>query len=194
MGRLTSFTYVSVDGDYAGPHGDIDWFKDIPRDGDFDAWSHSETKAASTLVFGRTTYEMMKGWWPTPQAMQADPHMAKVVNESPKIVFSKKLDEPQEAPHWKNVTVVRDIDAKDVRTRKDRADSLTILGSGSVVQQLSTLGLIDEYALVVVPLVLGDGKRLFQDVEKKSLTLLESRSFKNGLTVMRFEPRKTPEA
>ena len=190
MGRLTSFTYVSVDGDYAGPHGDIDWFKDIPKDADFDAWSHSETKAASTLVFGRTTYEMMKSWWPTPQAMQADPHMAKVVNESPKIVFSRTLGEAQEAPHWKNVTVVRDIDAKDVRKRMDRADSLTILGSGSVVQQLSTLGLIDEYALVVVPLVLGDGKRLFQDVEKKSLMLLESRSFRNGLTVMRFEPRK----
>jgi len=190
MGRLTSFTYVSVDGAYAGPHGDIDWFKDISKDADFDAWSHSEAGSDNTLVFGRTTYQMMKSWWPTPQAMQADPHMAKVVNESPKIVFSGTLGEAQEAPHWKNVTVVREVDAKDVRKRKDRANSLTILGSGSIVRQLSNLGLIDEYALVVVPLVLPDGKRLFQDVEKKSLALLESRSFKNGLTVMRFEPRK----
>lgn len=188
MGRLTTFTHVSVDGFYAGPKGEIDWFKDASRDQGYEAWTHEQATSGARLVYGRTTYEMMKSWWPTLKARKADPDMAKVVDESPKIVFSTTLEEDQDAPNWRNVTVVRDIDKKEVkRLKKD--GNLTILGSGSIVQQLSNLGLIDEYNLVVVPVVLGEGKRLFEDVEQKELELLESRSFENGLTVMRFEPR-----
>jgi len=190
MGRLTTFTHVSVDGCYAGANGEIDWFKDAPRDEGYEAWTHEQATSGARLVYGRTTYEMMKNWWPTLKARKADPEMANVVDESPKIVFSRTLDEEQDAPHWRNVTVVRDIAKKEVRKLKRDVDgNLTILGSGSIVQQLSNLALIDEYNIVVVPVVLGNGKRLFDDVEPKELELLEARSFDNGLTVMRFEPR-----
>ena len=187
MGRLTSFIHVSVDGYYAGPNGEADWFKDTEKDPEYEAWTHEQAAGGDTLIFGRTTYDMMKSWWPTPRAMKADPQMAKVVDESPKIVFSTTLEGPQEAPNWKNVTIVDSIDKKDVKKRKEQVDgNLTILGSGSVVQQLSNLGLIDEYDIVVVPVVLGEGKPLFDDVKKKELKLVESRSFKNGLTLLRY--------
>ena len=71
--------------------------------------------------------------------------------------------------------------------RKDEVDGdLTILGSGTVVQQLSNLDLVDEYDLVVLPVVLGEGKALFDDVKKRNLKLTESRAFKNGLTLLRY--------
>ena len=99
------------------------------------------------------------------------------------------LPAAEEGPNWKNVTVAREIEPSDFRKRKAgaRAD-FTILGSGSIVRQLGSLGLIDEYALVVVPLLLGAGKPLFEDFEPTSLELLESRAFQNGLVLLRYKP------
>jgi dihydrofolate reductase len=118
----------------------------------------------------------------------ADPQMAEVLNDSPKVVVSKSLQDVQEGPHWKNVTLLRGLDRDEILELKKKSD-ITILGSGTIVQQLANLGLIDSYQLVVVPLVLGNGKRLFQDVNQTDLKLADSRSFKNGLVVMQYEPR-----
>jgi dihydrofolate reductase len=189
MGRLTAFLHVTVDGFFAGPRGEIDWFKSIQKSDDYDAYTHEQAGSGDTLVFGRTTYEMMKSYWPTPEAIRQDPRMAEVVNKSPKIVFSNTLKDPPEEPNWKNVRLLREIDPKDVEKRKEQAKGdLTILGSGTIVRQLSNLGLIDEYALVVVPLVLGTGKRLFDGVKQTDLKLLESRAFQNGLTILKYGP------
>jgi dihydrofolate reductase len=111
-------------------------------------------------MFGHTTYEIMKSYWPTPDAIKNDPGMAEVVNNSPKIVFSKTLESVKEGP------------------------------SGTIVKQLANLGLIDEYSLVVVPVILGAGKPLFKDVKKTNLKLLEARSFKNGVVLLNYQPIK----
>ena len=187
MGRLTAFVHVTVDGFFAGPRGEIDWFKSIEKSEDYDAYTHEQAGSGGSLVFGRTTYEMMKSYWPTPEAIKTDPDMAKAVDHSPKIVFTKTLKDAPEEPNWKNVTIVHEIDPKDVQKRKAK-ENLTILGSGSIVQQLSNLGLVDEYTLVVVPVVLGAGKHLFDGVKQRDLKLLESRAFKNGLTILRYRP------
>jgi dihydrofolate reductase len=176
---------VSVDGFFAGPHGEIDWFKAISRDEEYERFTHQQSKSESTLMFGRTTYEMMKSYWPTPDAIKNDPQMAAVMNNSPKIVFSKTLKTVEEGPNWENVTLVRQI-RRDAILEWKRKSDITILGSGSIVQQLANLGLIDEYQLVVVPLVLGSGKRLFQDVKKIDLHLQDSRAFANGIVVVKY--------
>src|SRR2546422_9314236 len=103
MKKISVFDHVSIDGFFAGPNGEIDWFKSIEKDDDFEAFTHESAKSESTLVFGRTTYEMMKGFWPTPEAIKMDPDMAKVMDESPKIVFSKTLQRVEEGPNWKNI-------------------------------------------------------------------------------------------
>jgi dihydrofolate reductase len=110
---------------------------------------------------GRTTYEMMKSFWPTPAGIASDPHMAKVMNESPKVVGPRNLASVADEPNWKNVTLWRDLNPEQVRKLKEEGTgSTTILGSGSVIQQLANMNLVDEYEFVLVPVVLGAGKQL----------------------------------
>ena len=186
MGRASAFVHVTIDGLFAGPHGEIDWFKTIRKDDQYEAYTHRQSQSGGTLIFGRTTYEMMKTYWPTPEAIKADPAMAEVVNASPKLVFSRKLGGVEEGPNWKNIELLHAIDPQDIRRRKQRDGDLTILGSGSIVRQFSNQGLLDDYTLVIVPIVLGSGKRLFDEVRQTELALLESRSFENGLVVLRY--------
>lgn len=187
MGTIGVFEHVTVDGFFAGPNGEIDWFKAIKKDDDFEAYTHQQASSDSTLLFGRTTYEMMKSFWPTPDAIKSDPDMANAVNKSPKIVFSKTLQSVEEGPNWQNVKLRREIDRDEILELKKKGD-VTILGSGTIVQQLANLGLIDEFQLVLVPLVLGSGKSLFNDVRNTDLKLQETKSFQNGLVVLRYRP------
>ena len=191
MSGVSVFLHVTLDGFYAGPQGEIDWFKVIGKDAEYDAFTHRESQAGSTLIFGRTTYEMMKSWWPTPAAMSSDPQMAAVVNNSPKFVFSRNLTTAAEGPNWKNVTLFHEIDPTGIQKMKARAGGdFTILGSGSIVKQFANAGLIDEYGLVLVPIVLGRGKGLFDGVATTEMELLESRAFKNGLVWLRYKPAR----
>ena len=140
-------------------------------------------------MMGRTTYEMLKIYWPTQEAIKSDPEMAKVMDHSPKIVFSKTLKKIEEGPNWKNIRIVHDIDRKQILKMKEK-DDFTILGSGSIVQQLANLGLIDGYQLLVVPIVLGAGKQLFKDVRKTDMKLVEEKSFRNGIVAVKYAPRR----
>lgn len=187
MGSLGVFNHVTLDGYFAGPDGEIDWFKAIGKDDEYDAYTHDQSQGGSTLLFGRTTYEMMKSYWPTPDAVRDEPRMAEVMNESPKIVFSKTLKSVEEEGSWKNVALRREIERDDILALKKQGD-LTILGSGSIVQQLASLGLIDEYQLFIVPVVLGKGKSLFHDVRETSMTLGSARSFANGVVALIYRP------
>ncbi len=90
MRKISVFNHVTVDGFFAGPNGEIDWFKEIKKDDEWEKYTHGQAKSGSALMFGHTTYEMMKSYWPTPDAIKNNPDMAKVVNNSPKIVFSKR--------------------------------------------------------------------------------------------------------
>jgi dihydrofolate reductase len=186
MSMITTFTHVSLDGFFAGPNGEIDWFHSIEHDPEYDAYTHEQASAgASTLLFGHTTYDMMKSFWPTPEADKTDPEMAKVMRNSPKVVVSKKLksvgDELEEHQ------AIHDIDRDEIVKLKQT--DITVLGSGTVVQQLSNRGLIDEYRLIVIPVILGAGKPLFKDVQKRGLKLQEARQFRNGIAVLRYRSR-----
>lgn len=186
MGKISVFNHVSVDGFFAGPKGEIDWFKAIKPDPEWEEYTHSQAGTNSTLIFGRTTYEMMKSFWPTQAALDMDPGMARSVNHSPKLVFSKTLENVEEGPNWKNTRLRREIDPDEIRELKKNED-MTILGSGTIIQQLATMDLIDHYSLVVVPIVLGKGKSFFTDVSLP-LKLVATRSFNNGITLLDYEP------
>src|ERR687888_238037 len=103
MRKITVFNHVSIDGFFAGPNGEIEWFKLIKKDDEWDDYTHEQSKSGNTLIFGHTTYEMMKNYWPTPEAINNDPDMAQVVNNSPKIVFSNTLQSVEDGPNWKNI-------------------------------------------------------------------------------------------
>jgi dihydrofolate reductase len=187
MRKIGVFNHVTVDGFFAGPNGEIDWFKVIKKDDEWEEYTHGQAKSGSTLMFGHTTYEMMKSYWPTPDAIKNDPGMAEVVNSSPKIVFSKTLERVEEGPKWKNIRILHEIRPEEILKLKEKED-ITIMGSGTIVQQLANLGLIDGYSFVVVPLILGVGKPLFKDVKKSDLKLRESKMFKNGIVLLKYDP------
>ncbi|MDD1719045.1 MAG: dihydrofolate reductase family protein [Methanoregulaceae archaeon] len=187
MRKILSFTNISVDGFFAGPDGGIDWFK--PADDEERKFSGESSKEAGTLVFGRTTYEMMAQYWPTPEARKNDPITAGVLNSVQKIVFSKTMKPVRDGPVWKNVRVLREIVPEEILRLKEVGEGgIAILGSGTIVRQFANLGLIDEYGLMVNPVVLGAGRHLFQDVNRMNLELLESRTFGNGNVYLRYRP------
>lgn len=191
MGKITVFNHVSLDGYYAGPNGEIDWFKDIKKDKKFEKYTRQQSQSGNTLLFGHTTYEMMKSYWPTSDARKNDPEMAEVMNNSPKIVFSKTMDAEKEEPHWKNVRVFREINKNEITEMKQQGNTdFTLLGSGTIVQQFANLDLIDQYALVEVPVILGEGKPLFRDVKKMNLQLVDAKAFKNGIAFLIYEAGK----
>ncbi len=181
---------MTIDGFFAGPNGEMDWFMSVKKDDEYEAYTHEQSaRSGNTLIFGHTTYEMMKSYWPTPDAIKNDPDMAWVVNNSPKTVFSKSLLKVEEGPNWRNIRLFHEIKREEIIRLKEReGKDFTILGSGSIVQQFANLGLIDEYQFVIVPVVLGSGKSLFKDVKKMNLKLLEARSFKNGIVLLKYRP------
>ena len=187
MGKIISFTHVSVDGFFAGPKGEIDWFSH--QDEEDRRFSAEASRGSGTLVFGRTTYELMRSFWPTPEGMKGNPDVAEVMGTAPKIVFSRTLKAAEDRPGWKNTRVIPEITREGILELKRESDrGLAILGSGSIVQQLARLRLIDEFQLMVNPIILGTGKYLFKDVNRSSLKLLESRTFKNGRVFLRYKP------
>jgi dihydrofolate reductase len=190
MGKINVFNHMTVDGFFAGPNGEIDWFKVIKKDDDWEKYTHEQSsRSGNALIFGHTTYEMMKSYWPTPDAIRNDPVMAQAVNNSLKIVFSKTLKNVEDKPNWKNIKLFPEIKPEEIIKLKEQAgEDFTILGSGSIVQQFANLGLIDEYQLVIVPIILGAGKSLFKDVKRTNLKLLGTRSFKNGIVLLKYRP------
>ena len=141
---------------------------------------------SGALVFGRVTYEMMAAFWPTPAAMEQMPAVAEGMNTMPKYVFSRTLDKVS----WQNTTLLKGDPATEIRKlKKESGPGLAILGSGTIVSQLAAAGLIDEFQMVVNPIVLGKGRTLFESVEEKiALKLEKSRAFGNGNVMLYYEP------
>lgn len=186
MRKIGVFDSVTVDGFYAGPNGELDWFK---HDDELNEFSSEQAKSGDTLIFGRTTYEMMAGYWPTPDAMKTNPVVAGIMNSIPKIVFSKTLKAVREGPNWTNIRLLHEIRPEEIVKLKEQGGrGIAILGSGTIVQQFANLGLIDEYRLLVHPVVLGAGKPLFKNVKRMNLRLLDTRTFKSGIVLLTYKP------
>lgn len=128
----------------------------------------------------------MANYWPTPQAMQNMPAVAEGMNKMPKIVFSRTLDKVT----WANTTLFKSDLAAQVRKMKAQAGpEMVILGSGSIVAQLAQEHLIDEFQVAVIPVVLGNGRTMFDGIkEKLKLKLTKSCAFANGNVVLNYEP------
>jgi dihydrofolate reductase len=186
MPRLIAFENVTLDGYFTGPDGDLSWAHAKEKDPEWDEFVAENAGGGGRLLLGRKTYELMASYWPTPQAAQNDPEVAKGMNSLPKVVFSRTLDKAT----WSNTKLVKDDLAEEVRKmKKDSGDHIAILGSGSIVSQLAKEGLIDEYQIVVNPIVLGKGRTLFDGVrEKVNLKRTKTRTFRNGNVLLCYEP------
>lgn len=183
MQKLMAFNSVTLDGYFTGPNGDLGWaHKDDPEWREFTAGNASGN---GTLLFGRVTYDMMASFWPTPQAKQQFPKVADGMNRHAKVVFSRSLEKVS----WSNTRLVKSDLAAEVRRMKQQDGAgIVILGSGTIIAQLTQEALIDEYQVVVNPIVIGKGRTMFEGVMRKvNLKLTSERRFTNGNVLLTYE-------
>jgi dihydrofolate reductase len=185
MGRIVVTEFVSVDGVIEDPGGAEDfeyggWSFDFDRGDDGEKFKLDETLASEALLLGRVTYEGFAEAWPTREGEFADKF-----NEMPKYVLSSTLEDPD----WNNSTVINGDLAEEVSKLKRELDGdIVVHGSAQLVQALVDQDLVDELRLMVFPVVLGKGKRLFGETrEKKGLRLAESKTVGDGVAILTFE-------
>lgn len=184
MRKLKVFNSVTVDGYFTDKQGDMSWAH--KSDPEWNEYVADNAQSGGELLFGRVTYQMMESFWPTPAAAKAFPEVAESMNELPKVVFSRTL----ESVSWQNTRLMKGDLAEEVRKLKQESGELLVLmGSGSIVAQLAQEKLVDEYQVVVNPIVLGDGRTMFDGLkEKLNLKLTDSRTFRNGNVLLCYEP------
>jgi len=185
---LSVFNQVSLDGYFKVPDGDVSWTHTQDDDAEFNDFVADNAAGGGALLFGRKTYELMEAFWPTPAAAQQFPSVAKHMNATPKVVFSRTLPKSS----WNATRIVKDDMLGAVRQLKaDDGKPMAILGSGSIVTQLARANLIDEYQFLILPIVLGAGKGMFDGLDKRfGLQLTKTRTFRNGKVFLAYEPRR----
>ncbi len=183
MKKLTVFSFVTLNGYFEGLNRDISWHRHGEEE---NAYAAEGAGSGSTLLFGRVTYEMMASYWPTPIALKNSPAVAEGMNKAEKIVFSRTL----KTASWNNTRVMKDNIVEEIRKLKQSPGvGMTVLGSGSIVAQFAEQGLIDEYQIMVDPVVIGSGTTLFRNIRHKlDLNLVGTRTFKSGVILLRYQP------
>ena len=151
---------------------------------DRDQYKFDELAAADALLLGRVTYEGFAAAWP--QMEEQTGEYGAWMNGYPKHVVSTTLEEPLE---WNNSSLVRGNVAEEVRRLKDQAGKdILVFGSGDLVNTLMEHDLVDEYRLMVFPVVVGSGKRLFGEGGTKTLRLIEAKMFDSGAVALTYTP------
>jgi len=172
MRRLIVFNHVSLDGYFTDANNEMSFAQNPVPDGEWDAFVAANAGGGGVLVFGRRTYELMAGFWPTPFATEQMPEVARQMNNLPKVVFSSTLGQAS----WNNTRLVKGDPASEIRRMKqEEGEDMVIFGSVSIVSQLAQEGLIDEYQIVVDPVALDQGRTMFEGLKEKCLSSSQSR-------------------
>jgi dihydrofolate reductase len=188
MGRIVVTEFVSLDGVMEDPggaekfrHGG--WTFEINRGEEGDKFKLDEALASEALLLGRLTYEGFAAAWPSREGEFADKF-----NTMPKYVVSSTLEQPE----WNNSTVLKgDVGEEVAKLRQEQEGDIVVHGSARLVQTLVEHDLVDEVRLMVFPVVLGSGKRLFADTsEKKSMRLVDSKVVGDGVAILVYEPAR----
>jgi dihydrofolate reductase len=186
MGRIVVTEFVSLDGVMEDPGGAEDfkyggWSFEIERGEEGDRFKLDEALNSDALLLGRKTYEGFAEAWPSREGEFADKF-----NSMPKYVVSSTLKDPE----WTNSTVLEGDLAEEVSKLRQEVDgAIVVHGSAQLVQALVEEGLVDELRLMVFPVVLGAGKRLFGETsDKRRLRLADSKTVGDGVAILTYEP------
>jgi dihydrofolate reductase len=183
MRRVIFQMMISIDGYFEGSNKEIDWHNVDPE---FNKYAGEFLNTIDTLVFGRVTYELMAKYWPTEAAQKDDPYIAEKMNSIRKLVFSSTL----ETADWNNTRIIKSGIADEIARQKLRqCKDLAILGSSDLALALIPSGLINEYRIIVNPVVIGNGKPLFSGIDSRlRLKLLYTKTFKSGNVLLSYVP------
>jgi dihydrofolate reductase len=181
MRNLIMWNLLTLDGYFEGPNSwDLDWHNYAWGE-ELERFSLDQLKTIDALIFGRVTYQGMASYWTAEKGEVAD-----AMNSIPKIVFSKTLAKAD----WNNTRLVNTDAAAEVRKLKSAAGKdLFIFGSAGLSAAFMRDGLIDEYRLCLVPVVLGGGNPLFKPgIAKMPMKLIEAKTLKTGGVILRYQP------
>lgn len=191
MRKIIVTMWMTLDGYIAGPNGEMDWIGEI-YDEAMGKYEYDLVSAADTLLLGRVTYQSFAGSWPhvpdNPDASEGEKVYARKLNAMRKVVFSRTLPNVE----WEHSTLVKEVVPAEIeRMKNEPGRDMVIYGSASLVQTLTNLGLIDEYQILVHPVILGGGKPLFQDIKSQvKLKLVSSKTHPSGVTLLTYQRRE----
>ncbi len=184
MRKIIVSNLISADGYICGPNGEFDW--QVVND-EFFAYAEDMLNEMDGILFGRKTYEMMASFWPTAEAKKNDPVIAGKMNSLQKFVFSKTLINAG----WENSVVIKDdIKENVLKLKQQHGKDLVIFGSGEIVSAFTQMGIIDEYRIIINPVILGAGKSQFAGTpDTKKLELTDVKRFKTGVVILTYQPK-----
>ena len=184
MRNIFAFIMISLDGYHEGPADELDWHN---VDAEFNDFAVEQLDEADTLLFGRKTYELMAGYWPTDAAVHDDPAVAGRMNGMQKIVCSRTVT----APDWGPVTVLsEDVAVHLAKLKEQPGKDIALLGSSTLAASLLPSGVIDEVRLMMAPVALGAGHPVVAGASRTQLELLRIRQFKSGNVLLTYQPRE----
>jgi dihydrofolate reductase len=191
MRKIIAMIHLSLDGMASGPNDELDW---ISYDKDLEQYAHSMHDKVDTVIWGRHTYEGMKYFLTVPSnpdSGEPEREHARFLDASTKIVVSRTLDKIE----WGNTTntvLIKDNIAEQINKIKQQpGKDIWFLGSTMLFQEFAKLDLIDEYRININPIILGQGKSLFANIDRQiNLKLIESNTLKTGVELLRYEPKR----
>lgn len=193
MRKLTMFNNVSLDGYFTDAAGDMSWAH-AGADAEWAEFTAGNATGESEAIFGRVTWQMMASFWPTDMAKQQMPSVAAAMNRMTKYVFSRSYNlSTATMPAWENTVLWADDDIVEGvgAIKGSEGPDLIVMGSGTIVAPLTEGDLIDSYQLVIVPVILGGGRTLFEGVARRPrLKRTGCRAFGNGNVVLTYEPER----
>jgi dihydrofolate reductase len=180
MAKLIMWNLTTLDGYVEGPGRDISWHNDVWGE-ELERFSMEQGNAAGALMFGRITYELMAGYWPT-----ASGEIADFMNALPKYVFSRTL----KSSDWNNTKLFgADVPATVAKLKRTTAKDIYLFGSADLASTLIAHGLIDEFRIAIAPVLLGQGTPLFkQSSDRHKLKLLDAKPLSVGAVILRYVP------
>ena len=184
MRKLVAVELVSLDGVMEAPE---EWAFSYSND-EMEEANASGMAAADAMLLGRVTYQELASYWPYQDS--ADQPFTDYLNNTPKYVVSTTLEEPL---GWQNSTLIKKNVAEEIaRLKRQPGKDIGIVGSGTLVRSLLREDLLDELRLMVHPIVLGSGKRLFEDGGgRKALELVDSKTFSTGVLYLTYQPAQS---
>jgi dihydrofolate reductase len=181
MRKVIVSNLVTLDGFFEGLKGELDWF--VVEDEFFD-YVKELFKSVDTILFGRKTFEALGSYWPN--TTEDDPTITHLMNKLPKIVFTKTLEKAE----WNNSKIIRENLEEEIHEMKKLpGKDMVIFGSGEIVSFLTNRGLIDEYRIILNPVILGEGNPMLKNINDKiKMNLFKTKKLKSGVIILYYHP------